>query len=156
MVLKFSCSRKIKVFYLVKPPKARGSKVPLSQRLWVTLGRSQNTFWQQFEPKLEICTRRFCQICQWCCIFHVLEKSSFFPMKSLKNPDVTPKVSSEIVTVGQLVSIVAAPLSGPRKVEKCNQTLNFCQISDLFPHTSAKKLWNYIFHFEIFLVFFAL
>ena len=51
-------------------------------------------------------------------------------------------VSSEIVTVGQLVSIVAAPLNGPRKVEKCNQTLNFCQISDLFLHTSAKKLWN--------------
>ena len=60
------------------------------------------------------------------------------------------------VTVGQLVSIVVAPLNGPRKVEKCNQTLNFCQISDLFPHTSAKNLWYYIFHFEIFLVFFAL
>ena len=81
-------------------------------------------------------------------------------MLQQKNQDVTPllflMISSEIVTVGQLVSIVAAPLSGPRKVEKCNQTLNFCQISDLFPHTSAKNLWYYIFHFEIFLVFFAL
>ena len=59
-------------------------------------------------------------------------------------------------TMGQLVSIVAAPLNGPRKVEKYNQTPNFCQIGDLFPHTSAKNLWYNIFHFEIFLVFFAL
>ena len=54
-------------------------------------------------------------------------------MKSLKNPDVTPKVSSEIVKVLHLSFFVAAPLSGPKKVKKNNQTLFWTQIRVLYP-----------------------
>ena len=49
--------------------------------------------------------------------------------------DEDESITSEIVTVGQLVSIVAAPLSGPRKVQKIIQTVHWIQIRGFYPHT---------------------
>ena len=46
---------------------------------------------------------------------------------------ISDAIASEIVKVLHLGFFVAAPLSGPKKVEKHNQTPFWTQIRDLYP-----------------------